>query len=217
MEDKKLKYTRFDPSGAGEYSVHTMTVKLVGKNKKVLEIGCATGYISKKLKENGCYVFGVEIDKTAAEIAKEICDKIIVGNIEIIEPPLDKFDVITFIDVLEHLKNPKNALEKVMNNLEKDGKIIISVPNIANWKIRLNLLFGRFNYTKIGILDETHLRFFTYKTIKNLLSSLNLKIIKEDITPSFPFPLPISIKYRLAKLWKSMFAFQFVFVCKKKE
>jgi len=215
MKNNEFIYNKFDPAEAGEYSAHTMLVKFTGKNKKVLEIGCATGYISKKLKENGCYVVGVEINENAAQIAKEICNKVIVGDIETLELSHEKFDVILFGDVLEHLKNPKMVLEKVTNNLEKNGEIILSVPNIANWKIRLNLLFGKFNYTKTGILDETHLRFFTYKTIKYLLTSVNLKIVKEEITPSFPFFLPVSVKYKLAKLWKSMFAFQFIFICKK--
>lgn len=216
MKESELKYCKFDPSHMGKYSVHSMCVKLTGKNKRVLEIGCATGYISERLKAQGCYVVGVEIDKNAAKIAKEICDKVIEGDIETIELPPDKFDVITCIDVLEHLKNPKAVLEKVTYNLKENGIIIISVPNIANWKIRLNLLLGNFNYTETGILDETHLRFFTYKTIKELIDSSGLKVIYEDISPSFPFPFPVDIKYKLAKHLKTLFAFQFVFVCKKK-
>lgn len=216
MKENRLRYNEFDPSGAGKYSVHTMCVELTGKDKKVLEVGCATGYISKNLKKNGCYVVGIEIDKNAAEVAKRYCDEVITGDIETLELPSDKFDVILFMDVLEHLKDPESVLKKVMNNLKEDGIVIVSVPNIANWKIRLNLLFGNFNYTTIGILDETHLRFFTYKTIKKLIDKAGLKVVHEDITPSFPFPFPVSIKYKLAKFYKTLFSQQFVFVCKKK-
>lgn len=206
------KYDQFDPTGMGEYSVHYMVVNFIGKNKRVLEIGCATGYISKKLKENGCHVIGVEIDEEAARLAEKVCDKIIKGDIEEISVK-GKFDVIICSDVLEHLKDPLKTLKKLRGNMKDDGKIIVSVPNIANWRIRLNLVFGKFNYTRDGILDESHLRFFTYKTIKEVLKKANLKIIREDITPSFPLPLPIRFKYWLSKSWKTLFALQFVFIC----
>ena len=217
MKPQKLKYDKFDLSDAGKYSAHEMIVKAVGKNKRVLEIGCATGYISQMLKLNECHVTGIEIDGNAGEIARNICDEVIIGDVEVIELPQKEYDVILFGDVLEHLKNPENVLKKAMRNLKERGEAVISVPNIANWKIRLSLLFGKFNYTDIGILDRTHLRFFTYKSIKRLISSTNLKIVSEDITPSFPFPFSPFIKYKLAKLWKKLFALQFIFICEKEK
>ena len=90
-----------------------------------------------------------------------------------------KFDLIIFADILEHTIHPEKILEYYSTNLLKQkGKIIISVPNIANWNIRLKLLFGKFDYTKTGILDETHLKFFTYNSIKKIIPN-NCKIRKE--------------------------------------
>lgn len=213
---ENIKYSKFDPSGAGKYSIHNLLVNFTGKNKKVLEIGCATGYISRKLKENGCEVIGLEIDEESVRIAGSICDRIICGDIEIIQLPDEKFDVILLGDVLEHLKNPQKILRKLVKNLKSDGRVIISIPNVAHLKIRAGLLFGRFNYTKDGILDESHLRFFTYKSITNLIKSAGLKIENEDLSPGIQVPfLPIFLKYKIAKLWKTMFALQFLFVCKK--
>lgn len=87
-----------------------------------------------------------------------------------------KFDYIIFGDVLEHLKYPYSLLEKFKNYLSEKGKFIISLPNVAHACVKSNLLIDNFNYTKYGILDDTHLRFFTYKTIAKEFANINLYI-----------------------------------------
>lgn len=154
---------------------HTKIINLIEKNKSVLEFGCSTGYMSRVLKQNGCRIIGIEIDQKAAKIAGKYCNKIIVGDIEKIN--YDKnlgnasFDKIIFADTLEHLKHPEKALVKIRKFLKEDGKLIISVPNVAHASVRLELLTGEFEYEKTGILDESHLRFFTKKSIVRLLDS----------------------------------------------
>jgi len=196
-------------------NAHQRMVRLIGRNKRVLEVGSGPGFVSKRLKQNGCDVFAVEIDPEKAKDAKKFCEKVFVGNIEEIKLALSKqsFDVILFGDVLEHLKNPEETLLKLKDFLKKDGRIIVSLPNIANWKIRLKLGFGKFDYEDWGILDKTHLRFFTRKTARKLIEDAGFEIEKEEHVPSFPSPF---LKEPLSKLNPNMFAFQFLFVAKKK-
>ena len=211
----KLKYNVYDPYPFGS---HAKMVKLIGTNKKVLEVGCATGYISKRLKENGCSVIGIEIDPISSEVAKRYCDDVIVDDVESLKeiPYKEKsFDVILFGDILEHLKYPQNILEKSEKYLKDDGFICISIPNIANWRIRLNLLFGKFEYTEGGLLDESHLRFFTKKTAEKFILDAGFRIIKFDVTPSLPLFIPGKVRYRIAKLFPSLFGYQFLFVAKE--
>ena len=150
-------------------------LEFVGFDKKVLEFGCSTGYVSKILKERSCVVTGIEIDGEIAKKAETYCERVIVGDIENIgfnkELCNEKFDVALLGDILEHLKAPKTILFKVKNFLKENGYIVISIPNIAHWSIRLDLLCGKFDYQEMGILDDTHLRFFTKSSIVNLLES----------------------------------------------
>lgn len=201
------------------HNAHTKIVAFVGKNKKVLDIGCARGGLSAKFKENGCYVVGVEVNKEAAEKAEGTCNKVLIGDIENLEVD-ETFDVIVLADVLEHLKDPLNVLHKLKKNLTEEGYFVVSVPNIANWSIRFRLLFGNFDYRDSGILDKTHMRFFTLKTLKELFSKAGLNIIKLEVTPNIPFityhSVTEGLSYSLTKLWKRMLANQFILVAKKK-
>lgn len=154
-------------------NAHTLMVELVGANKRVLEVGCATGYVSKILRDRGCRVVGIELDPGAAEKAQTICEQVLIGNVEELDltllfPPAS-FDVALFGDVLEHLKNPLDTLRSVRPLLAPGGFVVISIPNIAHGAVRLALLRGKFDYTPLGLLDETHLRFFTKGGIERLL------------------------------------------------
>jgi SAM-dependent methyltransferase len=171
-------------------TVYRKELDLIGLNKNVLEFGCSTGYVSKLLKQNGCRVTGIETDDKAANKARAFCEKIIVGDLEVIEFDKElkgeKFDVALFGDVLEHLKDPRSILLKTKDILTKDGYLVISIPNIAHWSIRLELLCGNFDYQTLGILDDSHLRFFTRKSITNLLEACgyfmeSIDYIKQEV------------------------------------
>lgn len=206
-----------------KYWTHHKIPLLVGNNKHVLEIGCSTGYLSKKMKENGCYVVGIEINQASAQIAKQICDEIVVGDIEdnniisMLNKKYERFDVIVLGDVLEHCKEPSLVLKRLKKYLSEQGYLVISVPNIANINVRVSLFFlGRFNYCKHGILDEDHLRFFTLPTLRQCLINSGFHIEKLDITPGIRLPflgryqIFIGLLYCLSKLWKTLFAYQFL-------
>ncbi len=195
-------------------SNHSKLVCAVGKNKTVLDIGCNAGHIAKRLKENGCSVVGVEIDKEAGKKACNVCNGVIFGNVEelVFDFEKESFDVILFGDVLEHLLNPLEVLIKLKTFLKKDGVVVASLPNVANWKIRLNLLIGKFDYAEVGIMDKTHLIFFTRKNARKLIEDAGFEIVKEDFTPSFPFPF---FKRQFAKIRPEAFASQFIITAKK--
>ena len=151
----------------------TKIIRLVGNKKKVLEFGCATGYMSKVLKEQfSCDVTGVEINPELAEKAREFCGNIVVGDIENLDiPNIFKsvtFDVILFVDVLEHLKDPAEILRKVFILLKDNGYVLASIPNIAHASVIIELIKGDFRYRPLGLLDDTHIHFFTKRSIYEL-------------------------------------------------
>lgn len=147
------------------YSSHSNILKLVSSvkknNLKILDVGCAHGYLARGFQNLGHEVIGIEIDKKAAQVAQDYCQQVFVCNLDLQIPKLEQesFDLIVFGDIIEHLKNPAQVLNSFLPALKRDGEVIISVPNIANIYVRLSLLLGKFDYADKGILDKTHLRF----------------------------------------------------------
>jgi O-antigen biosynthesis protein len=168
----------FDRIDLDSGSVHADVVELVGESKRVLELGPATGYMSRALGERDCEVVGIELDPDMAKRAGEFCGRMIVGDVEALdlerELEGERFDAIVAADVLEHLKDPLQVLRRLRPFLGPDGCFVISVPNVAHGSVRLALLSGRFDYQDIGLLDSTHLRFFTRETLEQLLDEAEL-------------------------------------------
>ncbi len=146
------------------YSSHYWILKLLEAEKEpleILDVGTASGYLGKTLRERGHSVTGIEMDPATAEKARAYYDFFHVADLETFEFPYRReFDYILFADVLEHLRDPAAVLRRCIPALKESGKIIISVPNVANIVVRLSLLLGRFDYMDRGILDRTHFRFF---------------------------------------------------------
>jgi 2-polyprenyl-3-methyl-5-hydroxy-6-metoxy-1,4-benzoquinol methylase len=147
----------------------------------ILDIGCGTGILGKFFKENqDCKVYGVEISESAYLIAKENLDDVIKGNIESIDLiyPENFFDVVIMGDVVEHLISPVETIKKIMPFLKFGAKIYITVPNVRHWSVIKNLLFyDLWEYDTWGILDFTHLRFFTKKSITNLFERNHIYVV----------------------------------------
>jgi 2-polyprenyl-3-methyl-5-hydroxy-6-metoxy-1,4-benzoquinol methylase len=150
-------------------------------NLKILDIGCGTGILGSYFKKiQNCTVYGVEINENAYKEALLNLDNVIKGNIELIDLPFEKsnFDIIIMGDVLEHLINTISSIKKLQYFLKDDGRILISVPNIRHWKIMLKLLFqDSWKYESSGILDYTHMRFFTKKSLLELFKENDIKVI----------------------------------------
>ena len=156
----------------------------------ILEIGCAAGMTGNKLKQKtGVYVAGVELDHKAALEAKKVLDEVIEGNIETLELPFieKRFDCILFADVLEHLIDPLDVLKKTRKFLKTDGTVIASIPNVQYLGVVHQLVEGNWTYQDEGILDRTHLRFFTYHEIIKMFDEAGYTIsnISETLDPQY--------------------------------
>src|SRR5437773_1745438 len=154
-------------------STHNLVVGLVEPGSRVLEFGCATGYMSQALCDRlGATVVGVELDAEAARLAEESCERVLVGDAEELDLEAElggeRFDAILFADVLEHLRDPASLLRRVRPLVADGGLVIASIPNVAHAAVRLSLLGGTFRYREQGLLDETHLRFFTREGVQDL-------------------------------------------------
>ncbi len=147
-------------------------IKIVGRDKKILEIGSSTGYMTGVFLKNNCTVDVVETNKKAiAKLPKGIRKvfNISIENKEIFEK-LSNYNFIVMADVLEHLVLPEQVLKELLKIAAAETKLIISLPNIACWTMRKELFFkGDFEYQESGLLDKTHLHFYSVKTLPKIL------------------------------------------------
>ncbi len=149
--------------------------------QKSLDVGCGLGETSRALKSQyGVeHTVGIERETEIAERARVNLDELVVGSIEDETLPFreNEFDLVILADVLEHLYDPWRTLDRCAAMTKKDGYILISVPNIQNWKILVRLAFGRWEYQKSGIMDRTHLRFFTVNSLLTMLKRRPLRLL----------------------------------------
>jgi methionine biosynthesis protein MetW len=212
-----------DPSSPAGYvpvkqrplSGHQQLLALVPDGSRVLDVGCSTGYLARPLTERGSVVVGIELDEGAAEAAREVCEEVLVGDVETIELafPDGSFDVVLCGDVIEHLRDPRRFLERVRPLLRKDGRLVLSTPNVANWAIRLGLLAGRWRYTERGILDRTHTHLFTRRTLREALEDSGYRVVAFDFTAPVPVIGTAAVEraaHTIGRLRPSLFAYQFV-------
>jgi len=166
----------------GLSGTHKKAIDWVAPGSRVLELGCSTGYIGEILaRDKNCRVWGVEADALAAEEARALGMTVYQGSLEdptfraSVEGP---FDVVIATDVLEHLADPEPVLMHIKDWLGQGGRAIIAVPNIATWTMRVQLmLYGDFEYQESGLLDRTHLHFFTYETLMALVNRQHWRVV----------------------------------------
>ena len=201
------------------YRGHQLVIDTVARHTTpgdwVFEGGVSSGYVAAEFVARGLKVDGAEIDAEAAEAARAHCDTVLVGDLQTLDlgPLRRDYRVLLFADTIEHVADPGGLLRRVRPHLRGDGVLVLSVPNVANWAVRLGLLFGRFRYTERGILDRTHLRFFTKKTLMELVEASGYDVV--DVTASVPVPgvtwTPLcALAHRIGNLWPSLFAYTFV-------
>ena len=162
--------------------------------RRVLDVGCGGGDFGAGLKEQGvAEVVGIEAEERAWKLAKEVLDDALLGNIEEMDLPFEDgwFDCVTFADVLEHLVDPAAALRKVARVLADDGVIVMSIPNVGFYEVVAMLANGRWTYTEAGILDRTHLRFFTAIEARQMVEKAGLEVLcLEPLSFQIPDKLP---------------------------
>lgn len=177
---------------------HSQVVELVGGGQKVLDIGCATGYLARQLVEQGCVVSGVELDPEAAREAEPALSRLLVADLNAVRLAdtfeEGEFDVLVFADVLEHLADPEKVLQDALDVLAPEGTVVVSVPNVAHGSLRLALLQGRWRYTEVGLLDRTHVRFFTFDGIVRLLADAGLVVEVARTTTTDPLNAMVEIE-----------------------
>lgn len=162
------------------FSTHQQILEAVKPGSKVLDVGCASGYMPRALRAKGCTVVGVDITHSAE--AEEACDRFHVADLERPwEPGEGGFDYILFADVVEHLRD-LSILERCKRWLAPGGRIIASTGNVALWYVRLSLLLGTFEYTPRGILDETHVHLYTRQSFRELFEKMGFEVDRENYT-----------------------------------
>jgi glycosyltransferase involved in cell wall biosynthesis len=161
------------------YSLHYYAARLVGTGQRVLEAGCAAGAFGRELVRAGNRVTGIDCEPNiSADAGYEavVRTDVETGLGSLVGNSTQPFDRILLLDVLEHLRDPSPVLQDARRLLAQRGKLIVSVPNTVNFTVRLMVLFGRFRYDDRGILDWSHLRFFTKSTIRKLLEQHGYRI-----------------------------------------
>src|SRR5258706_5746007 len=161
---------------SSRFGTHRMIASRVARGERVLDVGAGEGALSLALKEKGCTVVCLEVDPGQVAAAKAKGLEVHLRNIERegVED-LGAFDIIVCADVLEHLLDPAAALKKLKGALAPGGRLLTSIPTVAFYGVRLRLLAGRWDYTDTGILDRTHLRFYTRATAKRLPEDAGFK------------------------------------------
>lgn len=152
--------------------------------KRVIEVGCSSGALARAYKaiNSSCEYVGIEIDPDYADLSRETCSQVICGNLEHLDDAqfeqLFPSDCWVFADVIEHLYDPWSVLRRIREKLHTDAHIIACIPNAQHWSVQARLNCGLFRYEDMGLLDRTHIRWFTRITIIELFQSTGFKIVQ---------------------------------------
>jgi SAM-dependent methyltransferase len=196
VAQRLVKYD-LDIDPANLNTSHGLVLDLVGTGRRVLDVGCSTGQLGRLLAERGNTVSGVELDPEAAAIAEAHLERVVVTDLEstdlVAELGPGSFDALVFADVLEHLRDPADVLRRAKGLLAPGGFVVISLPNVAHGSVRLALLDGNFEYRDLGLLDSTHLRFFTRSTVDGFLRSTGLAPVAFRRTTAGIFSTEIAV------------------------
>jgi len=208
----------------------SLILRRIDPGSVVLEFGPASGYMTRYMKEElDCRVYCIELDRKAAAIAEKYSQKMVIADLDDMkwysefQPGL--FDYLIFADVLEHLKYPWQVLKKAVSLLKKNGTVISSIPNVGHSAVLMDLIRGNFDYRYKGLLDESHLRFFTKKSILQLLAQAGLCPVEWMATLTLPedteikqsyTAFPVSLR-KFLKNREDAHVYQFITVSKREE
>jgi glycosyltransferase involved in cell wall biosynthesis len=215
------------------YSSHSMIVNQLKKigmqNQRILELGVGDATLTEIMNKGGAEVTCIELDPRLASLALPFAHDVKTANVEQLsywpEAGKSPYDIIVAADILEHLVDPESVLSKLKAGLKKDGILIVSLPNVANLYVRLNLLVGRFPYHTKGILDRTHLHFYTLKSMRHMLAKTGW-VVEKALVTSIPvaivFPFLCTPWFRwvlvllhgLTTFFRSLLGYQSVLICR---
>lgn len=170
---------------------HRLMVDAVDPGSRVLDVGCSTGYLAAVLAATGCQVVGIEFDEHAAmrARARDVMSAVLVGSVDdddVLARAAEHgpYDAIVCGDVLEHLPHPETTLRALAAQLAPEGRVVVSVPNVAHWTGRRAIVRGRFPREEHGLFDATHLRWFTRTDARALVQEAGLGVVEEHFAPA---------------------------------
>jgi predicted TPR repeat methyltransferase len=215
-----------------EGSSHRILIDLIRRHAPhggtLLDLGAAGGELGSAVREHFDRTIGFEYNVDCVGDLQGRFDAVAIADLERVRELPRGVDVVVLADVLEHLRSPARALGLVRDALAENGHVFISVPNIANVTVRLGLLFGIFEYRDRGILDHTHLRFYTVRTIRREVENAGFRI--EEVQgssvpirlivgwmPEFVLRFGERILTLLTRVWRGLFAYQVILVAVKKK
>jgi len=190
-----------------------------------LDIGCGAGDSARHLSERGWRITGITISAAEAEAARRFCERIIVADCDQGLPATvaGPFDLILISHLLEHLRHPDRLLNDCHSRLAVNGLIVVALPNVLHYHQRFQYLLGKFRYADAGILDETHLRFYTFDTAKELMSNSGFTVTTASVEGTLPWwktrrLVPAGLRRRIdcaaCRRWPGLFGHQMMFIAK---
>ena len=221
-------YTFKDFDGSSHRILIDMIRRHARRGGTLLDLGAAGGELGSAVRDQFTRTLGFEYNVDCVGDLSGRFDQVVVADLERVKSLPSNVDAVVLADVLEHLRDPATALALVRKSLRDDGRVFISVPNIANITVRLGLLVGVFEYRDRGILDHTHLRFYTKRTIRREVedagfriveiggSSVPIRLIIGRFTPEPLLRAGERLLVWLTRAWRSLFAYQIILVAAKK-
>lgn len=221
-------YTFKDFEGSSHRILMGLIRRYAKRGGRLLDLGAAGGELGAAVRDHFGRTVGFEYQVDCVADLKERFDQVVVTDLEKLKRIPKGMDAVVCADVIEHLRDAPALLKLIREGLANDGYLFVSVPNIANITVRLGLLFGIFEYRERGILDNTHLRFYTMRTIRHDIenagfrvvavrgSSIPIRLIVGRFTPDFLVRAGEKILTIVTRLWLSLFAYQIVVVATRK-
>ncbi|MFN2238631.1 MAG: methyltransferase domain-containing protein [Thermoanaerobaculia bacterium] len=213
-------------------SSHRILMELIRVHSRrggvLLDLGAFAGELGAAVRNHFTRTIAWEYVLANIGLLGSRFDSVIIADLEQVSRFPPNADAIVMADVLEHMKYPGEVLDKALESLSPGGRLFVSVPNVANLAIRASLLVGRFEYAERGILDSTHLRFYTRRTARREIEAAGLTILTERVSivplrfvfTSIPDPI-LSILERiligLTRLWPTLLGYQFIFVAERQD
>jgi 2-polyprenyl-3-methyl-5-hydroxy-6-metoxy-1,4-benzoquinol methylase len=226
VAERGERYTWKEIPGSSHDWLHRRILALPA-GLRLLDVGAAGGHLGRAVRSRCAYLAGVEPDPGLPESAREGYDEWRAKDLAACGDWAEPFDVVVFADVLEHVARPEDVLARARGWLRHGGRLFVSLPNVANVTVRAALLLGRFSYADRGILDRTHLRFYTRRTATRLITDAGFDVRSVTAT-AMPYELALprvgwvvkglmrEFATASARVWPTLFGYQFVFEAEKR-
>ena len=226
MAERVERYTWKEIPGSSHDWLHRRILRLPA-GLRLLDVGAAGGHLGRAVRSRCAWLAGIEPDPGLPEGAREGYDEWRATHLDAAGAWSEPFDVVVFADVLEHVARPEDVLMRARGWLRDGGRLFVSLPNVANVTVRGALLLGRFSYADRGILDRTHLRFYTRKTARRLIEDAGF-VVRTAIATAMPYELAFpraggaargllrGFASASARVWPTLFGYQFVFEAEKR-